>query len=92
METYVAGQTILKSILYYDGLDKKGVRNIQQDINILLKNNDENNSLEQKFSKYIIAVSIVIPLVVNTFGIKLKDFGYDVAPSFLPQYMPLPME
>ena len=24
-------------ILYYDGLDKKGVRNIQQDINILLK-------------------------------------------------------
>ena len=25
-------------ILYYDGLDKKGVRDIQQDINILLKN------------------------------------------------------
>jgi protein SCO1/2 len=24
-------------ILYYDGLDKKGVRNIQKDINILLK-------------------------------------------------------
>jgi protein SCO1/2 len=24
-------------ILYYDGLDKKGVRNIQQDINILLE-------------------------------------------------------
>ncbi len=46
----------------------------------------ENNSLEQKFSKYIIAVSIVIPLVVAIlFGIKLKDFGYDVAPlSFLP--------
>jgi putative membrane protein len=46
----------------------------------------ENNSLEQKFSKYIIAVSIVIPLVVAIlFGIKLKDFGYNVAPlSFLP--------
>jgi protein SCO1/2 len=24
-------------ILYYDGLDKKGVRDIQQDINILLE-------------------------------------------------------
>ncbi|MFB0910518.1 MAG: SCO family protein, partial [Flavobacterium sp.] len=24
-------------ILYYDGLDKKGVRDIQQDINVLLK-------------------------------------------------------
>jgi hypothetical protein len=30
METYVAGQTILKSILYYDGLDKKEA-DIQQD-------------------------------------------------------------
>ena len=46
----------------------------------------ENNSLEKKFSKYIIAVSIVIPLVVAIlFGIKLKDLGYNVAPpSFLP--------
>jgi putative membrane protein len=46
----------------------------------------ENNSLEQKFSKYIIAVSILIPLVVAIlFGIKLKDLGYNVAPlSFLP--------
>ena len=46
----------------------------------------ENNSLEQKFNKYIIAVSIVVPLVVAIlFGVKLKDFGYDVAPlSFLP--------
>lgn len=46
----------------------------------------ENKSLEQKFSKYIVAVSIVIPLVVAIlFGVKLKDFGYNVAPlSFLP--------
>lgn len=46
----------------------------------------KNNSLEQKFNKYIIAVSIVIPVVVAIlFKIKLKDFGIDVAPlSFLP--------
>ncbi|TWI02297.1 putative membrane protein [Flavobacterium tiangeerense] len=45
-----------------------------------------NNSLEQKFNKYIIAVSIVIPVVVAIlFKIKLKNFGIDVAPlSFLP--------
>jgi putative membrane protein len=46
----------------------------------------ENNSLEQKFSKFIITVSILIPVVVAIlFGIKLKDFGYNVEPlSFLP--------
>jgi putative membrane protein len=46
----------------------------------------EDNSLEQKFSKFIIIVSIVIPLVVAIlFGVKLKDFGYNVEPlSFLP--------
>jgi putative membrane protein len=46
----------------------------------------EDNSLEQKFSKFIIIVSIVIPLVVALlFGVKLKDFGYNVEPlSFLP--------
>ncbi len=46
----------------------------------------KNNSLEQKFNKYIIAVSIIIPVVVAIlFKIKLKDFGIDVAPlSFLP--------
>ena len=46
----------------------------------------ENNSLEQKFSKLIIGVSILIPVVVAIlFGIKLKDFGYDVKPlAFLP--------
>jgi putative membrane protein len=46
----------------------------------------EDNSLEQKFSKLIIIVSIVIPVVVAIlFGVKLKDFGYNVEPlSFLP--------
>lgn len=44
------------------------------------------NSLEQKFSKFIIIVSIVIPVVVAIlFGVKLKDFGCNVEPlSFLP--------
>lgn len=42
--------------------------------------------MEQKFSKFIIAVSILIPVVVAVlFSVKLKDFGYDVEPlSFLP--------
>ncbi|WP_316634187.1 DUF420 domain-containing protein [uncultured Flavobacterium sp.] len=46
----------------------------------------EDNSLEKKFSKFIVAVSIVIPVVVGIlFGIKLKDFGIAVEPlSFLP--------
>ena len=46
----------------------------------------EDQSLEKKFSKFIIAVSIVIPVVVAIlFGIKLKDFGINVEPlSFLP--------
>lgn len=46
----------------------------------------EDNSLEQKFSKFIIIVSIVIPLVVAIlFRVKLKHFGYNVEPlSFLP--------
>ena len=46
----------------------------------------EENTLEQKSSKFIIAVSILIPVVVAIlFGVKLKDFGYDVEPlSFLP--------
>ncbi len=46
----------------------------------------EDNSLEQKFNKFIVIVSIVIPVVVAIlFGVKLKDFGYDVEPlSFLP--------
>ena len=46
----------------------------------------EDHSLEKKFSKFIIAVSIIIPVVVAIlFGIKLKDFGINVEPlSFLP--------
>lgn len=46
----------------------------------------EDNSLEKKYNKFIIAVSIVIPVVVAIlFGVKLKDFGYDVEPlSMLP--------
>lgn len=46
----------------------------------------EDRSLEKKYNKYIVAVSIIIPLVVAIlFGIKLKDFGFNVEPlSFLP--------
>ena len=46
----------------------------------------ENNSLEKKYSKWIVFVSILIPVVVAIlFSIKLKDFGYNVEPlSFLP--------
>ena len=46
----------------------------------------EDNSLEKKYNKYIIAVSIVIPVVVAVlFAVKLKDFGINVEPlSFLP--------
>lgn len=46
----------------------------------------EDNTLEKKFSKFIIAVSIIIPVVVAIlFSVKLKDFGYNVEPlSFLP--------
>jgi putative membrane protein len=43
-------------------------------------------NLDQKFNKYIVAVSIIIPVFVAIlFGIKLKDLGYNVEPlSFLP--------
>ena len=46
----------------------------------------ENGSLEKKMNKFIIAVSIIIPVAVAIlFGVKLKDLGYNVAPlSFLP--------
>ncbi|AOW09177.1 DUF420 domain-containing protein [Flavobacterium gilvum] len=46
----------------------------------------EENTIDQKFNKFIITVSILIPLVVAIlFGVKLKDFGYSVQPlSFLP--------
>jgi len=46
----------------------------------------EDHSLEKKYNKLIIAVSIIIPLAVGIlFVIKLKDFGINVEPlSFLP--------
>ena len=46
----------------------------------------EDNSLEKKFNKYIVLVSILIPVVVAfLFSVKLKDFGINVTPlSFLP--------
>jgi putative membrane protein len=46
----------------------------------------EDNSLEKKFNKFIVLVSILIPVVVALlFSVKLKDFGFQVEPlSFLP--------
>jgi putative membrane protein len=46
----------------------------------------EIKSLDQKFNKSIVAVSILIPIVVAIlFSVKLKDFGIEVEPfSFLP--------
>lgn len=46
----------------------------------------ENNTIEQKYNKWIVLLSIAIPVVVAVlFKVKLKDFGFDVAPlSFLP--------
>lgn len=48
--------------------------------------NTENIQNEKKYNKWIVALSIVIPLAVAAlFGIKLKDFGFDVEPlTFLP--------
>jgi len=44
------------------------------------------NAVELKYKKWIIILSVAIPLVVALlFGVKLKDFGYNVEPlSFLP--------
>jgi putative membrane protein len=46
----------------------------------------EDHSLEKKFNKFIVIVSILIPVVVALlFSVKLKDFGFHVEPlSFLP--------
>lgn len=46
----------------------------------------EQHSIENKYNKLIIAVSILIPLVVAIlFSVKLKDFGFEVQPlKFLP--------
>lgn len=45
-----------------------------------------NTSVEQKYNKWIIALSITIPVVVALlFGINLRKMGFDVKPlSFLP--------
>ena len=44
------------------------------------------NAVELKYRKWIIILSVSIPIVVAIlFGIKLKDFGFDVEPlTFLP--------
>lgn len=46
----------------------------------------EDNSIEQKYNKWIIILSILIPVAVAIlFKVKLKDFGIHVAPlHFLP--------
>lgn len=46
----------------------------------------ENTSLEKKYNKWIITLSISIPLVVALlFGVNLRKLGFDVQPlSFLP--------
>lgn len=46
----------------------------------------EDNTIEQKYNKWIIILSIVIPVAVAIlFKVKLKDFGINVAPlHFLP--------
>ncbi len=43
-------------------------------------------SVEQKYNKWIVVLSIVIPVVVAVlFKVKLKDLGFDVTPlTFLP--------
>lgn len=49
-------------------------------------NNIENLENEKKYNKWIVVLSIVIPLAVAAlFGVNLRDLGYDVEPlSFLP--------
>lgn len=44
------------------------------------------NSIEKKYNKWIIALSVIIPVAVAVlFKVKLKDFGIQVQPlSFLP--------
>lgn len=47
---------------------------------------NESNSIEKKYNKLIIALSIIIPVAVAAlFGVNLRKMGYDVEPlSFLP--------
>ena len=46
----------------------------------------ENTTLEQKYKKWIVLLSVAIPLVVALlFGVNLRKMGFDVEPlSFLP--------
>lgn len=46
----------------------------------------ENNSITQKYNKFIVLVSVLIPVAVAIlFTVRLKDFGINVTPlSFLP--------
>ena len=46
----------------------------------------QDNLIEQRFSKYIVIISILIPVAVAIlFSVRLKDFGYNIQPlSFLP--------
>lgn len=46
----------------------------------------ENQNLETKYNKWIVVLSVAIPLVVALlFGVNLRKLGYDVEPlSFLP--------
>lgn len=50
------------------------------------ENIENNYSVEKKFNRFIIVVSILIPVVVAIlFGIKLKDYGINIEPlTFLP--------
>lgn len=41
----------------------------------------ENNTIEQKYNKWIVALSVIIPIAVAVlFKIKLKDLGFNVSP------------
>ena len=46
----------------------------------------DNSTVDQKYNKLIVFVSVLIPIVVAVlFNVKLKDLGYNVEPlSFLP--------
>ena len=46
----------------------------------------ENNTIETKYNKLIIALSVIIPVAVAVlFGVNLRKMGFDVEPlSFLP--------
>lgn len=48
--------------------------------------NDNNLEAEKKYNKWIVILSIVIPVVVaGLFGVNLRKLGYDVEPlTFLP--------